>query len=121
MAKHVGSATASSASGSMAGPGSGAVSAGTSAAGGSAVASTGSGGEQVVPFVSQVPGTPVSFPSYHGRSISWVAVSLIMAAFLVGGLALVFGPIWWLFWAALGLAVVGLLMCAGIGIFDDWY
>jgi hypothetical protein len=109
MAKHVGSATASSASGSVAGPGAG------------AVASTGSGGEQIVPFVSQVPGTPVNFPSYHGRTVSWVAVSLIMVAFLVGGLALVFGPIWWLFWAALGLAVVGLLMCAGIGIFDDWY
>ena len=111
MAKHVGSATASSASGSVAGLGSGAVSAGTVAA----------GGEQVVPFVSQVPGTPVSFPSFHGRTVSWVAVSLIMAAFLVGGLALVFGPIWWLFCASLGLAVVGLLMSAGIGIFDDWY
>jgi hypothetical protein len=121
MAKHVGSATASSASGSVAGSGSGAVSAGTSAAGGSAVASTGAGGEQVVPFVSQVPGTPVSFPSYHGRPVSWVAVSLIMVAFLVGGLALVLGPVWWLFWASLGLAVVGLLMCAGIGIFNDWY
>src|SRR5215469_2584988 len=59
MAKHVGSATASSASGSVAGPGSGAVGAGTAAAGGSAVASGGAGGDQVVPFVSQVPGTPV--------------------------------------------------------------
>jgi hypothetical protein len=111
MAKHVGSATASSASGSVAGPGSGAVSTGSAAA----------GGEQVTAFVSQVPGTPVSFPSFHGRTISWVAVSLIMVAFLVGGLALVFGPLWWLFWASLGLAVVGLLMSAGIGIFDDWY
>ncbi len=118
MAKHVGSATASSASGSVAGPGSGAVSTGT--ADGGAVAS-GASGEQVVPFVSQVPGTPVTFPSFHGRTTSWVAVSLIMVAFLIGGLALVFGPIWWLFWASLGLAVVGLLMCAGIGIFDDWY
>jgi hypothetical protein len=44
-----------------------------------------------------------------------------MAAFVIGGFALVFGPTWWLFWAALGLAVVGLLMCVGIGIFDDWY
>ena len=119
MAKHVGSATASSASGSVAGPGSAAVSTGT--AGGGAVASTGAGGEHVVPFVSQVPGTPVSFASYHGRTISWVSVSVIMVAFLAGGLALVFGPIWWLFWTSLGLAVVGLLMCAGIGIFDDWY
>ena len=121
MAKHVGSATASSASGSVAGPGSGAVSTGAMAAGGSAVASGGTGGGQVVPFVSQVPGTPVSFPSFHGRTVSWVAVSLIMVAFLVGGLALALGPVWWLFWASVGLAVVGLLMSAGIGIFDDWY
>jgi hypothetical protein len=90
-------------------------------AGASAVAGHAGGGEQVVPFVSQVPGTPVSFPSFHGRTVSWVAVSLIMVAFLVGGLALTLGPIWWLFWAALGLAVIGLLMSAGIGIFDDWY
>ncbi|MBO0832437.1 MAG: hypothetical protein J2P28_05405 [Actinobacteria bacterium] len=110
MAEQVGSATAS---GSVARPGAGAGEAGAAGAG--------AGGPEVVPFVSQVPGTPVHFPSFHGRSVSWVAVSLIMAAFLVGGLALVFGPIWWLFWASLGLAVVGLLMCAGIGIFDDWY
>jgi len=109
MAEHAGSATASSASGSVGGPGSGAVSTGTA------------GREQVVPFVSQVPGTPVSFPTFHGRTVSWVAVSLIMVAFLVGGLALTLGPVWWLFWVSLGLAVVGLLMCVGIGIFDDWY
>ena len=58
-------------------------------------------------------GTPVSFPSYHGRAVSWVAVSIIMVAFLVGGLALVFGPTWWLFWASLGLAAVGLLLALG--------
>lgn len=109
MAEHAGSATASSASGSVGGPGSGAVSTGTP------------GGHQVAAFVSQVPGTPVSFPSFHGRTISWVSVSVIMAAFLVGGLALALGPVWWLFWASLGLAVVGLLMCVGIGIFEDWY
>jgi len=34
---------------------------------------------------------------FHGRPVSWVAVSLITVAFLVGGLALIFGPTWWLF------------------------
>jgi hypothetical protein len=113
MAKHAGSATAS---GSVAGSGSGAAS---PAAGASGV--TQPGREEVTPFVSQVPGTPVSFPSYHGRTVSWVAVSIVMAAFAIGGSALAAGPIWWLFWAALGLAVVGFLMAAAIGIFDDWY
>jgi hypothetical protein len=106
MAKQVGSATAT---GAVAGPRSGAAGAGSPAGG------------EVAAFVSQVPGTPVHFPSFHGRSVSWVAVSLIMVAFLAGGLGLIFGPTWWVFWAALGLAVVGLLLAMGTGIFDDWY
>jgi hypothetical protein len=83
--------------------------------------SAGGTGDEVAPFVSQVPGTPVTFPSFHGRAVSWVAVSIIMVAFLIGGLALVFGPTWWLFWASLGLAAVGLLLALGTGIFNDWY
>lgn len=78
-------------------------------------------GHDAVPFVSQVPGTPVSFPAFHGRPVSWVAVSLIMVAFLIGGLALVFGPIWWLFWVSIGIAAVGALLALGTGIMDDWY
>lgn len=81
---------------------------------------TGLAPEDVPPFVSQVPGTPVSFPSFHGRKISWFAVSLIMLAFLIGGLALVFA-VWWLFWASIGLAVVGLLLSLAVNTFDDWY
>lgn len=116
MAKQVGPATA----GGSAGPGSGVAGA---TGFGAAVPAGGenAGGQDVVPFVSQVPGTPVSFASFHGRTVSWVAVSLIMVAFLIGGLALVFGPTWWLFWAALGLAAVGGLLALSIGIFDDWY
>jgi hypothetical protein len=44
-----------------------------------------------------------------------------MVGFLIGGLALVFGPTWWLFWASLGLAGLGALVALAIGIFDDWY
>ncbi len=44
-----------------------------------------------------------------------------MVAFLLGGLALIFGPTWWLFWVAFGLAAVGVLMAPATGIFDDWY
>jgi hypothetical protein len=103
----------------VADPGSGAaaMSRGAGAAGASA---TGAGGDEVVPFVSQVPGMPVSFPSYHGRTVSWVAVSLIMVAFLAGGLALVFS-VWPVFWAAVGVAVIGGLLAAGTNLFDDWY
>lgn len=111
MAKQVEPATAgASAVGSAAAPG-------VNTASG---VSTGTAPEDVAPFVSQVPGTPVSFPSFHGRPISWFAVSLIMVAFLVGGLALVFS-VWGLFWAGVGLAVVGLLLTIGVNTFDDWY
>jgi hypothetical protein len=114
MTNQVGPATTG---GSVAGSGSGA---GVSA-GASATAGYGASGQDVAPFVSQVPGTPVSFPSYHGRAVSWTAVTIIAVAFLAGGLALVFGPIWWLFWVALGVAVLGALIAAATGIFDDWY
>ncbi|HSR82938.1 MAG TPA: hypothetical protein VLM11_02020 [Streptosporangiaceae bacterium] len=114
MTNQVGPATAG---GSVTAPGSGA----TGVSGASAVVGTGSRGQDVAPFVSQVPGTPVSFPSFHGRAVSWTAVSIIMVAFLAGGLALTVGPIWWLFWASLGVAVLGGLIAMATGIFDDWY
>ena len=102
--------------------GPGTASGATPASGATAVtAAAASGGEEVVPFVSQVPGTPVHFPAFHGRAISWFAVSLIMVAFVIGGLALVFGPTWLLFWASAGLAGLGALLGLGVGVFDDWY
>ncbi len=63
-------------------------------------------------------------PSYHGRSVSWVAVGLMTAGFLVGGLALIFGshgPTWWLFWVGAGLTVLGLLTSVATNTFEDWY
>jgi hypothetical protein len=64
---------------------------------------------------------PGHYEPFHGRPISWVAVTIIMVGFLVGGLALVFGTIWWLFWTGLGLAVVGGLLAMSTNIFEDWY
>jgi hypothetical protein len=58
---------------------------------------------------------------FHGRTVSWVAVSIIMAGFLAGGLGLVLGPSWWLFWAGAALVVVGGLLALGTHIFEDWY
>jgi hypothetical protein len=64
------------------------------------------------------------YPPFHGRTISWVAVSIIMVGFLVGGLALVFGnngPLWWLFWTGIGISVLGLLATLATNTFEDWY
>ena len=64
------------------------------------------------------------YPPYHGRRISWIAVSIVMAGFVIGGLALVFGhhgAIWWLFWTGAGVAVLGLLVTLVTNTFEDWY
>jgi hypothetical protein len=64
------------------------------------------------------------FPNFHGRKVSWVAVAIIAAGFLVAGLALVFGhhgPTWWLFWVGAGAAVLGFLIAMVTNMFEDWY
>src|SRR5579862_6400349 len=66
------------------------------------------------------PGPPAP-AAYHGRPVSWVAVSTIMAGFICGGLALVFGPTWWAFWLGVGLSVAGGLLALATNIFEDWY
>jgi hypothetical protein len=58
---------------------------------------------------------------YHGRPVSWVAVSIITAGFLIGGLGLIFGPTWWAFWVGAAAAAVGGLLALGTRIFEDWY
>ena len=65
-------------------------------------------------------GGPVGEP-FHGRPVSWVSVAIVMLGFLIGGLALVFGPMWWLFWVGVTLAAVGGLLALSTGIFNDWY
>jgi hypothetical protein len=58
---------------------------------------------------------------FHGRPVSWVAVSLMMLGFLCGGLGLVFGPTWWAFWVGAGVVVIGGLLGLATNIFEDWY
>ncbi len=59
--------------------------------------------------------------AFHGRPVSWVAVSVIIAGFLMGGLALIFGPTWWAFWTGAGLAAAGGLLSVACNMFEDWY
>jgi hypothetical protein len=89
----------------------------TGATGAADLAPSGAAG---APFISQVPGTPVHFPHFGGRPVSWVAVSLMLAGFLAGGLALVF-HVWVVFWAGCGITVAGGLLATATGIFNDWY
>lgn len=62
--------------------------------------------------------------AFHGRTISWVAVSIMVVGFIVGGLALIVGhggSIWWLFWTGVGISVLGLLVMMATNTFEDWY
>jgi hypothetical protein len=48
---------------------------------------------------------------HHGRTpAAWAGVALAMLGFLLGGFALVAGPNWTLFWIAVGLCVVALIV-----------
>jgi hypothetical protein len=58
---------------------------------------------------------------YHGRSVSWVAVTIIVIGFIIGGIALPVGPSWVLFWVGVALVVIGGIFAASIRIMDDWY
>jgi hypothetical protein len=92
------------------------------AVGGAAAGARPAGFGEQAAFVPQVPGTPVSYPPpFHGRAVSWVAVSIVMAGFAAGGLGLVFGPSWVAFWVGVGMAVVGGLLALATNIFEDWY
>jgi nitrate/nitrite transporter NarK len=58
---------------------------------------------------------------YHGRPVSWAAITLIIVGFIIGGIALPVGPSWVLFWVGVAIVVVGAIFAASIRIMDDWY
>ena len=58
---------------------------------------------------------------HHGRPIDWVAVTIITIGFVIGGIAFVPHPIWWLFWIGAGIAAVGCIMTLFAKTFDQWY
>jgi hypothetical protein len=58
---------------------------------------------------------------YHGRPVSWVAVTIIIIGFIIGGIALPVGPVWVLFWVGAALVVIGSIFAASVRIMDDWY
>jgi hypothetical protein len=66
-------------------------------------------------------GVSYGHEAHHGRPASWVAVSIIIVGFIVGGVAMVPSPKWWLFWTGTGIVVIGGIMAAAAHIMDDWY
>jgi hypothetical protein len=76
---------------------------------------------QAVDLTHQAVDAFVRPPAFHGRAVSWTEVTIVVIGFIAGGLALVLGPTWWLFWAAAALVAVGSLMALATNIFEDWY
>jgi hypothetical protein len=55
-----------------------------------------------------------------GRFTSWLAVAIMIAGFIVGGLGLILGPNWPLFWAGVGVIAVGGIYGLASGIMEDY-
>jgi hypothetical protein len=54
----------------------------------------------------------------HGKPASWVLVAVVVAAFAVGGVALI-EHAWWLLWTCAGIAVLALPAGKLVGIMND--
>ncbi|MBC6460821.1 HGxxPAAW family protein [Actinomadura sp. HBU206391] len=61
----------------------------------------------------------MSSNSHAGRPASWIAVVVIFAGFLLGGIALPMGPNWILFWVGAGVVVAGGLVALVVDIMSD--
>lgn len=57
--------------------------------------------------------------SHGGRPKSWATVIVMIIGFLVGGIALCFGPAWTVFWIGTAIVVVGGIMALAVGIWND--
>ena len=55
-----------------------------------------------------------------GRMTSWIAVLVIIIGFIVGGLGLILGPEWIMFWVGVGIVVVGGIYAFAVGIMEDY-
>ncbi|MDQ1683960.1 MAG: hypothetical protein QOC82_697 [Frankiaceae bacterium] len=55
----------------------------------------------------------------HGASLkSWLAATVIVIGFIVGGVALIYWN-WPAFWIGVGIAVVGSVLAAAVGIMNE--
>lgn len=61
----------------------------------------------------------MSQSSHGGHLKSWVAVITMWIGFVVGGIAMVTGPTWWLFWVGVGIVAIGGIIGVIGGIWDD--
>jgi hypothetical protein len=56
---------------------------------------------------------------HGGRPSSWLAVGIMIAGFVIGGIALTIGPTWPAFWAGVAVFAVGGVLALAVDIFSD--
>jgi hypothetical protein len=71
---------------------------------------------------------PVAYATGHhlehnpGKPMSWVGVMIVVIGFIIGGIAMVPGPHWVIFWIGSGVAIIGCLTLLFTKTFStDWY
>ena len=57
--------------------------------------------------------------SHVGRPSSWITVNVMLVGFIIGGLGLVLGPSWPLFWVGVAVTALGGVLALAVGIFSD--
>jgi hypothetical protein len=57
--------------------------------------------------------------SHVGRPSSWIAVSVMLVGCILGGIGLVAGPSWPLFWAGVAITAIGGVLALAVGILSD--
>lgn len=57
--------------------------------------------------------------SHAGRARSWLAVTVMLLGFVIGGVGLTLGPNWFLFWGGAAVIVLGGILAMVFDIFSD--
>jgi hypothetical protein len=61
----------------------------------------------------------VASGSHAGRAKSWLAITVIILGFIVGGVGLCLGPNWYMFFAGVVIAVLGGVLALLFDVFSD--
>ncbi|WP_248961758.1 HGxxPAAW family protein [Sphaerisporangium perillae] len=71
-------------------------------------------------MADSAPAQAHSGQSHAGRASSWLAVTVILVGFVIGGAALMIGPNWLLFWfGGGGVIAVGGILALVFDVFSD--
>jgi MFS family permease len=62
------------------------------------------------------------FEHNSGRPMSWVGTTIVIIGFIIGGISMIPGPHWVIFWIGTAVAIVGCLTLLFTKTFsEDWY